>query len=449
MQLDSDVLWFTLAISVFAALLFGMMPAIQASASRAIDGIRGGLNLAIANAALPRRRTLRSVLLVMEVALATVIVVGAGLLTRSFANLMSLDTGVRADHTLTMNIEITPTKCLPPCQPAWRSILDSARSLPGVEHAAISWGGPLKGGLSRPGANIQFGDSSPEQPFRGLERPVTPGFFPAAGMRILRGRDFTAGDPDNVVITSEQFARDYFQGDALGKRFRIACGYGCEDKDKDGKPLWLEIVGVVNGTRDRALTQFGSSSVYYRPMIVAASNWQLLARTSGEPSVLAQPLQNLVRSVEKTAIVSKVQTLEQTLTESAALPRFQASVFGAFGLLALILAMIGIFGVTSYSVQQQRHEIGVRMALGARTGQVMGAIIARGAALALGGVACGVALALAFARFVESLLFGVQAVDTATYAEVSAVLLAAALLAFYLPARVAARVDPIQALRHD
>jgi predicted permease len=330
---------------------------------------------------------------------------------------------------------------MPDCEPAVRTIIERVRSLPGVENAAISSGGPLTGGMDwRSG--IRFEDSPGEQPFNGMERSATPGFFQTAGMRILRGRDFVAADFGSVAVVSTQFAREYFQGRPLGKRFST-------HKDQSGRPVWLDIIGEVNDTRNRAVTQFSSGAIYYTSHNLRSSRWQLLARTSGDPASLTKPLVGVVRSMDKSAVITNVQTLEKTLADSAALPKFQASIFGGFGLLALLLAMIGIFGVTSYSVQQRTHEIGIRMSLGARASQVMGRIIAQGAAVALTGIACGILAALVLVRFVESMLFGVHAVDTATYAGVSGLLLAAALLSFYLPARSAARIDPIQALRHD
>ena len=211
----------------------------------------------------------------------------------------------------------------------------------------------------------------------------------------------------------------------------------------------MQIVGVVNDTRNRAVTQSYSGPPYYAPFSFKNGNWQLIVRTSADPVSMASPIERAVRSVDKSAIITDVKTLEQVLSDSAALPRFQTALFGLFGLLALLLAVIGIYGVTSYSVLQRTHEIGVRMALGARPEDVVRRIVAEGGVLALGGIALGLAGALALARSLQRMLFEIQPMDLATFVGVAALLLVVALAACYLPARAATRVDPITILRQE
>ena len=354
---------------------------------------------------------------------------------------MRVDTGVRPDHVLTMYVELSQSSCRPTCAPATGDILAEINSLPGVERAALDFGGPLQGGMDwRSG--ILFEDWQGEQPFDGLERVATPGFFQAAGIRILRGRDFAAADPADVAIVSEEFAAKYIRGNPLGERFST-------HKDAKGHPVWMEIVGVVNDTRDRAVTHFNSGPPYYTPFSFKGGNWQVIVRTSADPISMAPPIERAVRSVDKSAIITDVKTLEQALSDSAALPRFQTALFGLFGLLALLLAVIGIYGVTSYSVLQRTHEIGVRMALGARPEDVARRIVAKGGVLALGGIALGLTGAIALTRSLRRMLFEIQPMDLATFAGVAALLLIVALAACYLPARAATRVDPITILRQE
>lgn len=442
MRLDPTVLWFTFAISVLAAILFGLFPALQASVSRAGDALDGGLSSMFVTTAARRRRFSRSCLLIVEIGLAAVLVVGGVLMGRSFYRLMRVDTGIRADHALTMYVELSELSCRPTCGLATRTILDGINSLPGVERAALSSGGPLGGGMFwRSGILLE--GSQEQRPFDGVERRATPGFFQAAGMRLLRGRNFVNAERPDVAIVSEEFADRYFGGDPLGRRFST-------HKNASGRPVWLEIVGVVNDTRDRAVSDpFRGGPPYYTPFVGGGGRWQVIARTSGDPMSLASPIERVIRAADKAAIITNVKTLERAVYDSAALPRFHTSLFGLFGLLALVLALTGIYGVTSYAVLQRTHEIAIRMALGARAEDVTRRIVAEGGALALAGITLGMAGAAMLTGSIQKMLFETRPMDFATYAGVAALLLVAALAACYLPARTATRVDPITILRHD
>jgi putative ABC transport system permease protein len=213
--------------------------------------------------------------------------------------------------------------------------------------------------------------------------------------------------------------------------------------------VWLEIVGEVNDTRDRVVRESYDGPKYYTPLGFGGNQWELITRTSTDPIAIASAIERVVRAVDQGAEITNVKTLDQLLYESAAQPRFQTALLGSFSALALLLAVIGIYGVTSYSVLQRTHEIGVRMALGARAADVMRLVMGQGGTLALIGVALGLAGALALTRFLRNLLFEVQPTDVATFISVAILLFTAALAACYLPARRAMRVDPTVALRHE
>jgi putative ABC transport system permease protein len=445
MRLDAPVLWFTFAVSVLAAVLFGLFPALQAAMSRAGDAIEGGLS-AMAALAARKRRFWRNCLLAVEVALAAVLLVGGALMAQSFQRLMRVDTGVRADHALTMHVELSDAACQPEssqskCDLTAQTVLEGVRSLPGVERAALSFGDALEGGYSV-GHPVLLEGSQVERPYYGRGRSVTPGFFQAAGIQLLMGRDFGPAERPDAVIVSKAFADQYIGPAPLGKRFSMFT-------DPSGRRVWKEVVGVVNETRSRARTPYRRGPSIFEPFRVEGHYLMITARSMGDPMALAGPIQRVIRAADKAAIVANVQTLEQAVYDSAALPRFHASLFGLFAALALVLALTGVYGVTSYSVLQRTNEIAIRMALGARAGDVTRRIVAEGGAVALAGIALGMAAALPLTRFIRTLLFEIQPVDLPTYAGVAALLLVAVLTACYFPARTATRCNPVTILRHE
>jgi predicted permease len=448
-QLDHNVMWFTLGISLLAAFLFGLLPALQASSRRMWGVMKGNLGGSFVSSGRGERRSVRSALIIAEVALAVILVAGGALMLRSFEKLMQVNTGVQADHVLTMNVQFSEFGCISKdgdtkCPNKDESILDELNSLPGVEKVALSEVGVLRGGFDwRAGLHVEGvqGDLS----FSGLARPVTPGYFETTGVRLLAGRNFVGDDADSetpVAIVSERFARKYIPGNPLGHRFST-------HDDKTGHHVWMEIVGVVNDTRDRAVMDY-DNPIYYTPFTLGGLGQStIIARTSVNPMSLAKTIEQVVWSVDKYAPISDVRTVDQILSDSAAQPKFQAVLLGSFSVLGLFLAMIGIYGVISYSVVQRTHEIGVRMALGAAPGDVMRLILGQGAMLAVFGIAVGLASALALTRFLRSLLFEIKANDPATFIGVAILLLIVALLACYIPARRAMRVDPMVALRYE
>jgi putative ABC transport system permease protein len=318
---------------------------------------------------------------------------------------------------------------------------------------ALSVGAPFSGGVGvyrYPGSGPigifvdgQDGDQLPAGQFVYGNR-VTPDYFSSLGIRLLKGRDFEPGDlnASRVAIVSEGFARRFISGDALGKTFRT---YMSDDR----RYPWMEIVGVVNDVRDHAMKP-SPAPAYYMPFAFDYSGrFEIIAQTSGMPMHLVPAIARVVQSVDKDARMMSLETVDQVLSDSAAEPRFQTALVGSFGLLGLILAIVGVYGVISYSVVQKTHEIGVRMALGAGRRDVLRMILREGMVLAVAGIAIGTAGALALTRVLRSMLFEIEPTDPATLAGVAIFLAIAALAACYLPARRATRVDPMLALRSE
>jgi putative ABC transport system permease protein len=460
-RLDSSVLWFTMGISLIAAVLVGLAPALQVTSPRAGGTLKGGLSGSFAGLGMRRTHHLRSALVVLQVLLAVVVVVGAALMGRSFYKLMSLDTGVQASHVITMHVELSDLVCFGgkdtamKCPQASENMLDGIRSLPGVQRVALALGGPLQGGWVTAGFHYPGGPRDLGLYVEGygrrqllpsgvVSRSVTPGFFAALGIRILKGRDFEPQDLNSqrVAIVSQGFAREYIPGNPLGKEFSIL-------EDKKGHQQWMEIVGVVNDVRDRAVKEFAPGPVFYTPFSFG-NNWcEIIARTSANPLVLVPGFERVVRSVDKEAAITNIRTVDQIIAQSSAEPKFQTLLLGSFGTLGLLLAIIGVYGVISYSVVQRTHEIGVRMALGARRADVLRMVLRQGMLLATAGIVMGIGGALALTRVLRNFLFEIKPTDPATFVGVAISLTIAALAACYIPARRAMKVDPMVALRYE
>ncbi|HKS82102.1 MAG TPA: ABC transporter permease [Candidatus Acidoferrales bacterium] len=494
--IDNRVFLFAAGISILAAFLFGLAPALQATSRRIGESLTGALGNSFAAPRARQRNPLRSALIICEVALALILAAGGALMARSLYKLMNLDTGTQADHVVSMSVQLSGTLCKKPedadCALIVRSILDAAQAIPGVRNVAVSAeSSPFSGGAGIPGSRypgepLGLGLYFEGEPGNRIARGgigsqyVTPGVFSTLGMRLLAGRDFEPSDirPNPVVvasesqapsskedskskraskktdsgywcahddppvaIVSEHFAKEYFSGNPIGKHFTTCL-------DKDGSASWTQIIGVVNDVRDHSLLRISPGSAYYVPF-QSGRSWVLLARTSTDPMPVASALARVVLSVDKGASVSETQTLGQIVAESASQPRFDAALLGSFGLLGLIIAMVGIFGVVAFSVEQRTHEIGVRMALGATPADALRMIVGQGMALVAVGIAIGLAGALALTRFLRSLLFEIKPNDPATFVIAAVALALAALAACYIPARRAMRVDPMVALRYE
>ncbi|HEV3409496.1 MAG TPA: FtsX-like permease family protein, partial [Chthoniobacterales bacterium] len=399
----------------------------------------------------PRRHRLRALLVISEVALSLVLLVGAGLMIRSFSRLLAVDPGFKADHVLTAFVSLPPSKYPKREEQTafFDRLLERLRNVPSVSAAGIVTDFPLFGGGST-GFDVEGRPpAAPGQRPMTEYRLISSEYFAAMGMKLVRGRAFSRSDNETapgVVIINETMAARYFAGeDPLGRRLLLS-----EPKDM------REIVGVVADVRNYGLDAEVKPEVYvpflqsapgYLSSVVSAMT--IVVRSPIEPTALAAALREQVQALDKDQPVSAIKTMESYLADSIAQRRFNMFLLGAFAALALVLAAVGIYGVIAYSVTQRTHEIGIRMALGAQKGDVLRMVVRQGMTLALIGIAVGVAGALGLTRLIANLLFGVNAADPLTFAAISLLLGFVAFLACYVPARRAAKLDPVQALTHS
>ena len=443
---DARVLGFTLGISILTGLIFGLVPAWAASRGRVGDALKEGGRSATAGSA---RQRLRSAFVVAEIGVALVLLVGAGLLIKTFWKLRSVEPGFNPDRLITMRVELPETryKAVAPQTRFRKQVLDGMNSLPGVQAAMISEL-PLSGDSldhnflieNRP--PIAPGDEPSVE-----TRSVLGDYFKVMQIPLKQGRNFGPQDFDEkaplVGIANDALVRQYFQNeDPIGKRIRWA---------RNPEIQWIEIVGVVGDVKHFGL-DLPEQPALYSPytQINPWKRWMsIAARTQGDPASTAQALKQEIWKVDAQLPVTRLETMSEVAASSFAARRFNMSLLSLFAGLALVLAAIGIYGVMSNAVTQRTQEIGIRLALGARTIDVVGLIVRNGLTLVVIGVVIGLAGAFALTRLMTSLLFGVTPTDGLTIAVVSAVLIAVALVACLIPARRATRVDPLVALRYE
>jgi len=440
-RIDATVFLFATAISLATGILFGLAPALKAARADVQKSLRdGGRSLT------GGRSFLRGTLVVAEVALSMMLLVGAGLLIRSFAKLANVDPGFDARHILSMQIsESSFGRDSGKMLEFNMRMLEEVRSLPGVEAAGTSHFLPL--GRVIPGTGLWRADR-PRPKFG--EEPATdvlcvlPGYFAAMNIPIERGRVFTAADRKGApltVVINQTLARQFFANeDAVGKRLFIQWGHTDET---------YEVVGIVADVHQRSLDRGANAEVFISTLQEPTTPVYLVARTHGDPKQLANAIRAKIHSLDRDLPISDVKTMDEYVSSAVAAPRFNSILLGGFAALALVLAAVGIFGVISYSVAQRTQEIGIRRALGADNSRVMRLVLAQGMGLTGIGIAVGLAGAFGVTRLLASLLFGVTPTDGFTFAGVAAVLSAVALIACYLPARRASKVDPMIALRHE
>jgi predicted permease len=453
---DSRVLIFTALLAAFTGLLFGAMPAAGASRVDLTKALKTGAEKGGAS----KTHGLSRGLIIGEVAIAAVLVIGAGLLVKSLWNLSNTNPGFHKDLILTARITPNESFCAAQgrCQSFYRDLLDRVRALPGVIDAAAVNGLPLSGAWETIPADIEAYTVAPGAHVPMLmERIVTPNYLRIMQIPLLQGRAFTEADSapgsQRVVLLSKSTVERYWPGqDAIGKHF---------------KPRWLKdwwtVVGVVGDVREDSLkrnvpdwidgemyTPFGPHAIAGRGPEATPTEMTLLLHTSdAEHFRIGGELQSLVAELNRDVPVSQVETLSGWVSGAVAGPRSTASIFSLFASVALALGAVGIYGVISYSVAQRTREIGIRMALGARRQEVLLLILRQSAVLAFAGIAIGLISAVFLTRLMATLLYGVGTTDPATYFGVAILLAAVALTATYLPARRAMRVDPVVALRHD
>jgi putative ABC transport system permease protein len=439
--LDWRVLAFTFGLSLVTGLLFGLAPALQASKADLVESLkeggRSGQGLA--------RSRLRGALVVAEVALTLVLLVGAGLLLKSFGRLLAVDSGLDPHNVLTMDVALPPAKYAEPQRITafYEQLLQEAAALPGVRAAGAVSVLPLAGDDNSNFVQIEGrAPLPPGQAMRAGRRNVSVDYFRAIGIPVRRGRVFTPADTaeaQRVLVINEAMARSFFAGeDPVGQRVRTG-----------DKSPWVEVVGVVGDVRHRGLDVDTRPEMFFPQLQTPSRQMTLVVRAAGDPEALAVPLRERVRAIDRDQPVGNVKTMEAWLSESVASRRFSAAVLGVFAAVAAGLAALGLYGVVSYSVAQRTHEIGLRVALGARPRDVLRLVIGQGMLLTLVGTAVGVAAALALTRVMSGLLFGVGATDAGVFVTVPLLLAAVALLACYVPARRATKVDPMIALRYE
>ena len=449
------MLGFTLAMSLLTGVIFGLAPAFQAVKFDLHTSLKDGGR---ASASPKGRRRLRNALVVTEVALSLVLLVGAGLLIRSFWRLQQVDTGFRTEQLLTMRL-FPPESNYPDdlrVAAFYEDLLQRVRSLPGVKDAAAATSVPIGGRNAATVTQIEGGSSEVDFD-RGAEfRVVSPGYFRTMGIRLLRGRFLEDSDQEQarpVAVINETLARAYWPNeDPLGRRFRLL-----DAPPERAKTVFLTVVGVVADAKNNSLTEAAAKEAYVpmrqRTVAIAgmgfARQMTLAVRTSVEPMNLTNVIRQEVWAIDRNVPITDVQTMEQILATVTTQPRFNTILLGIFAAVALILAGVGIYGVLSYSVTQRTREIGIRIALGARRGDVLRLVVRQGMLLALLGVAIGLAASFALTRLMTGLLYGVSATDPATFAFIALILTGVAFVACFVPARRATKVDPMVALRHE
>jgi predicted permease len=440
-QVDGWVLGFTLLLSVLVSLVFGLAPAIQATSVNLVTGLKEG---ARGNSEGSGKR-LRGVLIVSEVALAVVLLTGAGLLVRSFLELQNVSPGFRVNGILTAAVVLPQSQYTKPEEWARYSeqAVERIKTIHGVTSAAVVMGLPMSGNRVNLAFEIDGRPQAPEERVSANFASVSREYFPLFGIPLLRGRVFDDRDTaasQKIAIISEAFARRYFPNEeALGKHLN----FGFPERAS------REIVGVVGDVKHVSLDAPVEPEMYSPFEQNPVWGMNFVVRTAGDPAALASAVRESIQEADKDLPVVDVQPMTVYLRDSMAQPRFRTLLLGLFGVVALVLAAVGIYGVISYSVAQRTQEIGLRMALGADPAQVLGLVVGQGMKLVLVGLAAGVAGAFGLTRLFSSLLFGITAGDPLTYFGAVFVLIVVSLLACYIPARRAMSVDPLVALRYE
>jgi putative ABC transport system permease protein len=447
---DLRVLLFALGASTVVGILFGILPAVNATRLDMQSMLREGGRGVAGGVRQGARRTL----VISEVAIALVLLVGAGLMTRSFVRLLSVDPGYRVDHVLTVPISLPPSRYEETDRVItfYRELTRRVATLPGVSSVGGVAGVPLVAERGDLGIEIEGRPVAPGETRRRADwQVVTPGYFKAIGMRLLRGRAIEETDLETtpgVVVINEALVRKYWPNDdPIGKRFKLGGKAG---------PGMVTIVGVVADVRQASLAATPVGEMYLAHTQfrfwgggAVMRSLNLVLRTTGEPAALTRAVRSEVAALDAQLPLGQFRTMEDVRGESVSQPRFLMFLFSTFSMVALAIAVIGIYGVIAYGVAQRRKEIGIRVALGARPSSVAGMVVRQGMGLAGIGIVAGLVLAFGLTRFLSSFLFAVTPTDPVTMAFVAATLAVAALAASYVPARRATKTNPVEVLRGD
>ena len=449
-SVNGTVLLFTAGVTALTGVLFGVFPALHAARANVSGMLKDGMRGSSGGVA---SRRARNTLVMAEMALAVVLLVGAGLLIRSFSKLMAVDPGFRTERVVTFSISAPDAKY---SQYAERrrlvaDLVERMKRVPGAQGTAVVTGLPLSNMMMRTWAHLV--GTPPDKP---SERKVTdvamatPGYFSTMGIPIVAGRDFSDRDGSGapvVSIVNQEFVRRYFPNEnPIGKRIELGWE---QDTATTGGNMTLggEIVGVVGNVKRRGLSEEVYPETYASYMQPTFAAFSVVVRSTSDPSSVMAAIRAQVREVDRDLPISELRQLQELVASSVSRPRFYTMLLGVFASIALVLAAVGIYGVISYAVSLRTRELGIRIALGATGRQVSRLVLRQGVSLALAGVVVGAAGAYWLTRLLNKLLFGVTATDTVTYAAVGGLLTAIAALACYIPARRAARVDPLLAMR--
>src|ERR1051326_1986521 len=445
-HLDLRILGFTFAASVLTGILFGLAPALQISRADVQESIR---ETGRGTSGSRRQSRFRQALIVGEVALCVVLLAGAGLLFRSFLRLQSVNTGFVSEQVLTARLTPSGPNFTQQADfnKFYTQVLEKISAVPGVIDAGIINNLPLNSGPTT-GFRVEGRPITTPATWPMVNyRTVSPNYFRAMSIPVVQGRAYTDRDDTNaplVMIINQQTAREIFPDEnPVGKRITFG------NTDQNQQPVWFEIVGVVANVRSLELREEPEAEIYFSSLQDYWPAMSLVVRSSVEPSSLSASVRQVVNEVDKSVPVSQVNTMDHVVSESITQPRFNLFLLGLFGTVAMLLSAAGIYGVTAYTVTQRTHELGIRLALGAQVGDVLKMILGQGMAVIGVGLVLGLVAAFWLMRLLRSLLFGVGENDLLTFVAITFVLLIVALIACYIPARRATKVDPLEALRAE
>jgi len=451
--MDARVLTFTAAVAVATGLLFGLVPALHAVRSDISQMLRESVRGTTRGGA---QRT-RGVLVVTELALAVVLLVGAGLLVRSFMRLTHVDPGFSTENVVSFNVTLPQNKYPYDrhVQSFVAQVTERLRRVPGTEAVGVTFGRPLENSVMRTGFDVA--GQPPKAPGQRTitdVHPASPTFFSALGIPLVRGRIFTDAedrlDAPGTVVVSEEFVRRYFSTEnPIGKRITLGIAHDTAEIGKGQVTAGGEIIGVVRDVKQFGLAGEDFPIVYIPFNTLPIQDMAVLVRTSADARMVQSAIRYRVREVDAELPIYDLMTMEQVVTDSVAQPRFYMVLLSAFAAVALLLAAIGIYGVISYAVSLRTRELGIRIALGATRERVVRLVLGQGLWLTALGIIVGLGAAFWLTRLLATMLFGIGALDPITFIVVSFLLIGIALLASYLPARRAARVDPVIAMRAE
>jgi putative ABC transport system permease protein len=445
-HIDGWALAFTAGLSLLTGILFGLAPALQSTHSNIVEALKEG---SLSMTAGRSRHGLRSSLVIVEMALALILLVSAGLLIRSLIRLQDVNPGFDPHNVMTASLDLPDAKYSDLKKAEFfRELIPQLQAIPGVQSAAAVFPLPMSGDEIRTSFQIEGRPVAKSDEPHTSVRCVTPNYFTTMRIPLLQGREFTERDEAStapVIIVNQAFAQQFFPGeDPIGKRIQA----GISNSGPGTAPM-REIIAVVSNVKFEDLTTEFSPESYIPYGQLQFGSITIVARSSKDPEGLAKPIASVVQSLDKDLPTYASKTVEQYLDGTIAVPRFNTFLLAIFAALAMVLTAVGLYGVISYTVAQRTHEIGIRMALGAQPRDMMRLVVGQGMRLALVGVAVGLVAALGLTRFLSSLLFGVSSTDPVSFAAVVAMLFGVVLLACYIPARRAMRVDPMVALRYE